>query len=469
MLGHALQIFCNRILQSLLFPAAPLGLAVACQLVCLVPPLLAQSQALPDSSQSTASSIARSTTWHFRYDLFQMLFEQSGLRPIKDFDAALESPTRTVIVLLGQLDALPHAKLSQFIDDGGGLLLASDRSFAFGNVFSIASGPALARNLKDRYQEHMDCIRVSQVDRSHELTVGVGQLITNRSGWIIERQSTDLLALARLPVETLPSARHQRTFVGAMTSKRLVAVADHSIFTNGMMWHGDNALFAVNVCRLLCRGERDQILFLADGLPTSSYLMGPLANELPLPTPPAKLEPDLNLDQMLQVANQMVVAVEDSDAFNQILANRPRGMSNPIYRRLLLFALSGLLIFVAVVKLAGRTSKPTGQTSVELRHRLTRNSGSPQPKPHFASPAHRGEAAQQLARCFCRDATSSDAAEVWGRELSKTNEPSETLARVLALAMQPKPPHFSEAMLLEFARDLAQLKLQSYHQPTKNS
>lgn len=442
--------------------ATSFGLTCALFLTLNSMALFAQSTSVP-----TSSATANTLSWHFRYDLFQMLFEQTGLRPIQDFEAAFKAPDKSVVVLLGDLRNQQRLPLEKFLADGGALLLASDMPFGFAQG-AIRRGPVEGLLPEDIYQSHNDCLRIKNIDTTHELASGVKQLITNRSGWILEHSelnANDWRVMARLPARTFHRENRNRPIVCSMVSKQLIVVADHSLFTNGMMWHGDNALFAINVSRSLCRSGRNQVLFAVDGQAANSYLMGPLASELPLPTPPPDIEPDLDLDQMVHVANQMVTAVEDSDAFNKLLANRPRSLSEPYYQRALLFALAGMLLALSLAKLGGKASKPTRAAIAAHYHGPPSQSANPlSGATRVVSPVERGEAAQKLAQHFCREATSSDVAEVWIRELKDASQSSEPLALVLSLAVQSKPPHFSDAMLLDFAQQVAELKMQRNYQ-----
>lgn len=493
-------------------------LTTALILLAIPAVLCAQTSFAPSASFPSANQRDDAQSWHFRYDLFQMLFEQNGLRPIQDFESAFNSPNKTVIVLLGTLRDQRPPVLEKFLNEGGALLLASDMSFGFAQG-NIRRGPVLAMRPDDIYQGHPDCLRIRDINPSHELADGVKQLITNRSGWIIEQpelDTSDWRVMASLPSTTFQRDSQSRPIVSSMISKRLIVVADHSLFTNGMMWHGDNALFAINVSRSLCRGGRNQVLFAVDGLAANSYLMGPLANELPLPMPPPEIEPELDLDQMLQVANQVVTEVEDSDAFNKLLANRPRSLPDPYYRRALLFVLSGMLIALSLYKLGGKMSKPTppavavygnvppgknrsiGAKAISVvssalsraaqGHVGGRGEGGQQvggrqvggrqvggrrgASSHVGgatsvvSPIERGEVAQRLAQHFCREVTASDDPQAWLRELTGRSQTSEQLAHVLSLAVQNKPPHLSESMLLDIAKQVAEIKLQHKHQST---
>lgn len=416
---------------------------------------VAQTNLPLDQSQKSPAT----AEWHFRFDLFQMLFEQKGLRPITDNAAAFRSPERTVVVSLGKFHFVKESMIEQFLHDDGALLLATDRLLVLGKEFSIQAGPVYAGLSRESYQGHSDCLRISDIDPTHALSPGIRQLITNRSGWIGTLVSpNDWRIMARLPGHTTPNGSGQKPIIATRANERLVVAADHSLFTNGMIWHGDNALLAVNVSNLLCSEGRDQVLFLVDGVAASSYLLGPLAKELPLPEPPADIEPDVDLEQMLQVANKVVAAVEDSNTFNKLLAGRPRGMPEPIYHRWLLFLLSMLLIGLTVYRLASKTSKSSQPAGLFK----PRSAAAKQPSTarQFASPVKRGEAAQKLAQHFCRQVTASELPEVWERDLNADDKSSERLSRVVALARLAKPPHLSEANLLGYAQDISQLTVE---------
>ena len=415
--------------------------------------------------------------WHFRFDLFQMLFEQNGLKPIQDVDVAFNTPERTVIVVLGNAGVFRDPnRVQKFLDAGGAMLLASDRRIAYDRFFYVFDGPALSNQETDIYGGYPDCIRVTDFDVTHPLVKGVGELIVNRSGWILERPTLNPNAwrkVASLPATTSQLSSRGKTIVGAMTSESFIVVADHSLFTNGMMWHGDNAVFAINVSSALSQGPsgeamRDQILFLVDDTPSPSYLLGPLANELNLPLPPPEIEPDLDVDQMLKVANQVVAAVEDSNSMNELLAGRPRRMASPYYRRALLFALSGILIAFAAYRLSSKSSKPIPAAWLRTSLKSVRPSRNRlSSKTTQLNSVERGRAAQKLAQHFCQAVTGSDAKAVWVRELSGQGafrsepirgETSESLARVLSVAIQENAPHYTDGMLLLLAREIDELK-----------
>lgn len=419
---------------------------------------------------------AQPADWHFRFDLFQMLFEQNGLRPIQDQEAAFAEPARTVIVAIGDTRLFRDTnRMQQFLNSGGAVLLASDRKISFGRFFDVFDGPVLSNRDADIYQGHRDCIRVRDIDQSHPLSKGVDELVLNRSGWILESLALNpdaWHAIAKLPATTSQLSNRGKTVVGTMTSQDFIVVADHSLFTNGMMWHGDNAVFAINVGSALCKGGRDQVLFLVDDAASPSYLLGPLANELPLPMPQPDIEPNLDVQEMFDVANKVVAAVEDSDSFNELLVGRPRRMAGPYYRRALLFALSGALIAYAAYRLGSKYSKPAPLAQSQTPRKSRKPSGKRlATRSDNLTSVQRGQAAQKLAQHFCQEITSSDTKAVWARELSGQGtlrneairgETSESLSRVLSVALLEKPPHYTDGMLLLLANEIVELRALVY-------
>ncbi len=422
-------------------------------------------------SAGTSAQTGDYGDWHFRFDLFQMLFEQNGLRPIRDWKAALASPEETVIVSLGDAPLRSRStELNQYLSRGGAMLVATDKSHSLSAELSIAAGPVLTYSNSDEYQGHRDCIRITDLDRAHPLASGVKELIANRTGWIRQRRSARRAwrAIAHLPQTTQQQNRGRPIVVlldRAQTSGScLIVAADHSLFTNGMMWHGDNAIFAINVSNYLCRQQRTQVLFLVDGDALNSYLVGPLADQLPIPPLDTEKTPELEVEQMLKVANSVVKHVEDSNVINKLVASQPRDMRESIYRRLLLNALAAGLVIIAISKLAGRTRGPT----LPVARQTQRPASSERVKWQEDSPERRGQAARELSRNFCRELTRSPEPARWKQMLSPEavaargvdlpDDVRGNLSLVLSLAEREQSPHLTRSRLLEIGRAIAELK-----------
>jgi hypothetical protein len=74
----------------------------------------------------------------------------------------------------------------------------------------------------------------------------------------------------------------------------LILAADQSLFSDGMLWHGDNAILAIQTSDLLCRGKRQWLTVIENHQILPSYRSSPPE---PPPaqaqTPPPQLPQDI--------------------------------------------------------------------------------------------------------------------------------------------------------------------------------
>jgi hypothetical protein len=148
-----------------------------------------------------------SGSWHFRYDLFQMLLEERGLRVLPGLDAALARPRESVIVIAGnsprQFVSRDWEQLDDFVQLGGALLFATDASFDGVGFGRCSAGPVTSPNPADQYQGFADCLQIRLTDAAQETLTAVSRIVTNRSGWFVP----DSLSLLKWDVlVSLPSA-----------------------------------------------------------------------------------------------------------------------------------------------------------------------------------------------------------------------------------------------------------------------
>jgi hypothetical protein len=135
--------------------------------------------------------------------------------------------------------------------------------------------------------------------------------------------------------EPIIAAHHSR-------NSRALFIGDHSFFVNEMLLHGDNAQFARNCIDWLRQSNsRTKLVIVADGQPQSPLgLTGAL--------PPIDLDrvldaalqhlpsiaPRIDDRSMRVFVNNLLTSLEDKDAFNEAVADRPRGTHTAIIRRL---------------------------------------------------------------------------------------------------------------------------------------
>ena len=417
-----------------------------------MPDVLAAQQPSPPQEVSGAEAEPPSN-WHFRFEMFQMLLEQNGLTAITSLEQALDQPRQSVIVILGDPGGTMHPRLMEsYCRNGGALLLASDRSYLAGRIAAYFGGPVQAETPEDRYQRFSDCIVVRNLQKEHPLVKGVSEIIVNRSGWLAMPRWNipDWDVVAQLPTSCAPrESSDQPVLATVRTAERnsgpLILAADQSIFTNGMLWHGDNALLAINVSRYLTEGNRHQLVFIVNNVSLGSYEDSPVVQNAN-PQLPEDL-PKPGLDSMLKVANSVLKNVEESNVLNEALANRPRNARPPYYWRTALFLLAAAATAFGIWKLAD--AGPTPHQPVPQREMKTAHELSSASRP---TSLDYGMAARILARDLCREMTGTGDVNSWKNFFGETSSTSlgrleksrrKELSTLLELAVGTKTIHIS--------------------------
>lgn len=352
--------------------------------------------------------------WRFGYHLFELLFKHRGLTPLKDVRAALGSdPEKTVIVLLG-----PHqegwmwGEMIRFVQQGGALLVATDNTLSLGNAAFFRRGPVEVLAERDAYQGYRDCPRVTLIENGHPVVRGVHELVANRSGWLGRLSNTlgEWQVIARLP-QTRSTFRPEPLFAVMETHAplpgRVAAVADHSLFTNGMLWHGDNAILAINLCNWLAEPGRERVLFLVEGGVGGGSWPPP---ELPeqLPAPNLDDLPDLTPAEMIRFTNNLLAGLEDADLFNDFATGRWQFISDPVYNRSLLL----LLVAILVLLLLWRFGRGTVPVVPEKSSRAMENVATLRIQERIASGEYQA-AARQLAQEVLKELTGTSEPAAW--------------------------------------------------------
>ncbi|MCP4784466.1 MAG: hypothetical protein GY878_13020 [Fuerstiella sp.] len=432
--------------------------------------------ALVGGPKSMAQQATRSAgdEWHFRYELFQMLLEQNGLNPTTSASEVLNDPQHSVLVIVGQWNRtiLPRL-IEQFCEGGGAVLLASDLEYSAGQVCEFRGGPVSGVRSRDWYQSHHDCLNITDLDHEHPLTTGVNSIVVNRSGWLDSPRGfqREPEVAARLPGLCHPADAGGKPVIATITlnppaSGPLIIVSDQSLFTNGMLWHGDNAILAINVSRMLCEGQRSRLLFLADGAELGSYEDSPLLKALPspgsLPELPANM-PEPELQTMLRVANSVIQNIEQSNVLNEALANRPRNARAPYYWRIFLFMLAIAALTFVIWKLSATGSTP--QQPMPDREMKTAQELSTGRK---IKSAEFGFASSMLCRELCEELTGLEDPANWLRLLStnaatgalvvKEKSTQNQLSVVLDLAVNTRTVHISRRRFESIGQTIHQLR-----------
>ena len=417
---------------------------------------------------------AASNEWHFRYELFQMLLEQNGLKPSTSANDVLSDPQHSVLVMVGQLAGTIHPRiLESFCERGGAVLLASDLRYSAGRICEFGQGAATGIRSQNWYQSYPDCLEITDLNKDHPLMTGVNSIVVNRSGWLDNprRFAKEPDVAARLPSQCKPAWARRKPVVATLTlsqrdSGPMILAGDQSLFTNGMLWHGDNAILAINISRMLCEGQRSRLLFVADGTVIGSYEDSPLLKNPPAPASLPELPenmPEPELETMLRVANSVIRNVEQSNVMNEVLANRPRNARAPYYWRIMLFVLA----IVALAFVIWRISA-TGFTPQQPMPNRAMKTAQDLSSGGRIKSAEFGYAASLLARELCRELTGLEDPTDWRRVLSANAATGTLIAQemstqnqlsvVLDLAVNTRTVHISRRRFESIGQTIDQLR-----------
>lgn len=294
-------------------------------------------------------------------------------------------------------------------------------------------------NDEDRYLKFADCLRLTAINADHPLTQGVGTIVVNRTGWLTTPtdESLSWQVIASLPDDCSPrSARGQPVVLAGLDPEPdrgvIILAADKSLFSNGMLWHGDNAVFAIRSTDLLCRGQRKRLTMIIDGRPLpehrQSAVMRPpqIPPQVPPQIPPNIDPPEPELETMLRFANLAVDRVQESNLLNEALRDRPRNMRPVAWlRTVLLFLLLPALLVVLWKLMQVRSLLPPARQTRFMQSMYGVHSASQIAASEF------GTAVEVLARDLCAEITGSRAETDWVKLLSEHGHAVAALPRPL--------------------------------------
>ncbi|MCA9127022.1 MAG: hypothetical protein KDB22_08050 [Planctomycetales bacterium] len=377
--------------------------------------------------------VDESSSWQFQYDLFQMSLEKAGLNVSTELSTALLAPRKSVVVVLGPQSW--NSQLLRFVSAGGAVLISSDTPLRVVRGIEVRGGPVMTADSGLAYQQFPDCLALQIRDDSHPLMRNVSTLVFNRTGWIegVGNSLASWDAVLTLPRRSLPPECIGKPVVATLVREqfdggRIALVADRSIFCNGMLWHGDNAIFAINMVNFLTEGGRTNLVFLV-GHQVHANFKEEFAKHQSMPLPELTPEqiPELEMEQMLQVANSVIAKAEDADLLNELLADRPRQIRTPYYQRGLLFALVAALLALFAYQFWGRSRKllPTLEPAkifAPKSPQKARSSAAEQAQ-------RRGEAIKIIAQQFLTAHFDTDSPEQWQQRISRNRTSSEEYAQ----------------------------------------
>lgn len=268
-------------------------------------------------------------SWPYRFDAFQYLLQQNGLRVEPDRKIVFESAPSSVIVLLGKCELFNLNEIDQlyeFVTRGGLLLIAPDDRFNATKLGNIFPGPVLTNVQSDQFQEYRDCLIISKIAKDHSMSAGLESLICNRSGWIHSKPpEMDWSDLCWLPDNCFPATSRGKPVISlgeyGTSGGAIVLIADPSLLSNGMLWFGDNSGLAVALAEFLTSNRRK--LHIEVHRKSQPVVQLEEVEQLPADNSPTD-QPRPKWDTLLQVANHALQESVDPRTINQELRNQPR-------------------------------------------------------------------------------------------------------------------------------------------------
>jgi hypothetical protein len=338
-------------------------------------------------------------------EAFRFALHLNKLKPVSQPLDALQSPSDSIIVISGDTSSFPvpinGARLKQFLDFGGAILVASDTSSdAWGNQFGLQiTGRRLEVFQLGKAYHHIGSrpfvkprpgvpgaadspfaifrgieetgVHAVATDSPSEMQIGRPRnyLVKDLAGYVDgTRPENQLLPITdannHFAVSIQPGGP------GNIGTGRMLVMADNSVFINGMMrahddpnvpegFSFDNAnwRFTNQTIEWLKGGgpePRTQCLFIEDGMVINAF-----AKEVPQPPSPPKpkITPEMALaiaNIALRVLNDQIPRLEERDYFNRVLE---RWLGLPLLLRRFLICVTILLLVTAFGWLARSSRK----------------------------------------------------------------------------------------------------------------
>jgi hypothetical protein len=328
--------------------------------------------AAPVAAQNPPLKVTATGTELFS-DSLATNFRLKPLHRVKDL--ADFNPADTLVIVFGDLGVLddiqqtpwhkrqlPWAGWRQFLDNGGAVLIASDRhdirltQYFDVETFNLQVRAPLLEGLMYRDNPLLPLVKTPQ---DHIIFKGLNKgLATNKPSCLRARQGSGLQVLCRFDEQILSDRPDLSEMVDgrrvlpplmvgsgadAPARGRVLIIAGHGMFINGMMFptDNDNLTFANNCIRWLTddgKRKRTHVLFVVDNKAVTELA-------LPRPRPPLPPFPPVPL------LNQILRIVEEQNLFNEALL---LFVPKEAVVRWVLLGGAALLLVLALVRLAGR-------------------------------------------------------------------------------------------------------------------
>ena len=351
--------------------------------------------------------------WAEGYNGFALICRSLGLEPQTNirWQQDLE-PTDSIIVVLGTRwpSSRQNASLSRFIRKGGAVLFASDAK-TVGYFFSrdlradCPRGFMQTNDPKNQFNQFADCPVVTEFPMNHPVTRGLQKVVTNRTGGLTFEGSS-WQAIATLPPMSNRNNIYHFLAVPKNSDSRVVVCSDPSVFSNQMVFQGDNARLALQIMHWLKQGKRSQLVILDYGREISPEDPQEVDVDFPAPSPEdvwdaiQKLPPEM----LLGFGNEIAALVEDENLVNELMSESLSDVEDFYIIRFLIFTATFLLagfVFYRYMNSESTLQDVAGiDTITSARRRVAQNQGS----------RDRLQAARTLVTYFCKS-ISSDRSE----------------------------------------------------------
>lgn len=355
--------------------------------------LLASIAGLPPQTAAGQQPI-KSDDWPFGHEGLNLLIQETGIQ----------------ICNFGKWNRLPSEEKFMMILDHPGwapslrnvpTLITSDSRSAAGLVFRSISRRAMvdAANRQD-YFESTDC-PIVRPNSDHPVFAGVDRIICNRPGYLA-RTSSNITANDTQTFPLLDRRGNARRFSVIDDQKKLIAVADRNLFTNQMLFKGDNLLLAENILTWLSDDfRRKNVLLVIQGRVVSPIDESDLEIQTPVPTREEVLAALKNLpaDKMLEFANSVAAVSEDEQLLNDMAHKLTDGLRPKALNRILLLALFATCCLFGLVTYFWQR-KILRKTSIDIAGKRRRTFTN---KESSVSGSERQAAASMILNAFCLD------------------------------------------------------------------
>lgn len=304
-------------------------------------------------------------------EFFSHILFSKGLKEVASFEQAVQDPSDTLILLFGNAKAprvndFVTREMAAFLRAGGNLLVATDRPTSLPALNVSLIGYPLKSPSK--YHGHDDCPFLPYENGGADLTdARAHPLFQLLSNGIATNCPCKALLHPGSPCQELLNFQPgristRRYMVGsgkdAPPDGRVLVIAGHGMFMNGMMLQQDNDNFAFSVNAvswLRERGDgkkRAKALFVVDGRIISNFDMNltPPPPQLPMPT--------------VAMLNRLVRGLEDEDFLHRVFVSLLGDRFKYVVPLLLTVGTALLLLYGGKKFLEGRHVRDTAVPSL---------------------------------------------------------------------------------------------------------